>query len=415
MKRICWKRGMRLTDDIMRNSDRCTAEFIGKTLLLAASGRFGLIPSSRSFSLTLNVTKGVVDVESLSCLAVTKGGDLIDVDYDTRYTNAFDTRVMIPEDVEEKELILTVNAVDAPWKETSDGFAEPIYSFVLLQPNTPVPDNAIPIARIVDEYGWRMDDADFVPPCLLVSAHYKYEDLLQRFSDVLAVIDTKAHKAVENGSTSAIGIFWPMAQQLRIVASKERDLMTPMMLLSNVQKCVSAFVCACQLDTALQLADEKLYAAYVMAPYNYKDAYQRIKVGLDLCFSISEKVEKLAEGLKREEPRPQPQSTSVHPAPVILDDQLYKNCATKTISISVSNPVPSATVFYSTDGSEPSHKLPSSNKISLENKFSNKKEPEEDQNVTIKLKSILNGASSNVNAFLVTLHKDYAKWRGYEI
>ena len=407
---------MRLTDDIMRNADSCTAETIGKALLLAASGRFGLIPSPKPFSLSLNVTKGVVDVESLSCLAVTKGGDLIDVNYDTRYTEAFNTRVMIPDDIEEKELILTVNALDAPWKETNNGFVEPVYSFALLPPNTPVPDNAVPIARIVDEYGWRMDDTDFVPPCLLLSAHYKYKELLQRFADVLAAIDTKARKAIGAGTTSAIGIFWPLAQQLRIAADKECDMMTPMTLLSNVQKCVSAFTCACQLDPALQLADEKMYTAYVLAPYNYKDAYPRIKVGLDICFTISEKVEKLAEGAKQEpKPQPQPQTTTAHTAPIIREDQLYQDCTTSTINILVFNPVPAAVVTFSTDGSDPSRKLPPSNKISLQNNFNKKKEPEPDQKLIVKLKSVLNGVSSNINEFVITLHKNYKEWNGYEI
>ena len=42
-KRICWKKGMRLTDEVLRASDNCTAEFISQTLSLAACGRFGLI------------------------------------------------------------------------------------------------------------------------------------------------------------------------------------------------------------------------------------------------------------------------------------------------------------------------------------------------------------------------------------
>ena len=417
MRRICWKRGMRLTDDIMRHADDCTADTIGKTLLLASSGRFGLIPSAQPFSLTVNVTKELVDVESLTCLVVTKGGDIIDVNYDTRYSNAFDTRAKIPDGIDDKELILTVNIGKGRWTETNDGFEEPLYSFSLITTTTPVPSNAVPIARIVDEYGWRIDDVDFVPPCLLVTSHYKFEELLQRFADLLATIDTKTQKALgTEGGTSAIGIFWPMVQQLRIATDKERDTMTPMTLLSNVQKCVSAFTCACRLDPALQLADEKSFMAYVMAPYNYKDAYPRIKRGLEICYTISEKVEKLAEGTKQEQkPQPQPQQTTALVAPVIRENQLYQDCTTSTIYISVYNPVPAATVFFSTDGNEPSRKLPSSGKISLQNSFNKQKKPEPDHKVIIKLKSVLNGVSSSINEYTITLHKNYKEWKGYEI
>lgn len=408
MRRICWKRGMRLTDDIMRNADSCTAETIGKALLLAASGRFGLIPSPRPFSLSLNVTKGIVDVESLSCMAVTKGGDLIDVDYDTRYTEAFNTRVMIPDSIEEKELILTVNAVDAPWKETNNGFVEPVYSFALLASNTPVPDNAIPIARIVDEYGWRWDDTDFVPPCLLLSAHYKYEELRQRFADVLAAIDTKARKAVGGGATSAIGIFWPLAQQLRIAADKERDMMTPMALLSNVQKCVSAFTCACQLDPALQLADEKMYSAYVLAPYNYKDAYSRIKVGLDICFTISEKVEKLAEGTKQEL-KPVKAEPGMPPAPLIDPSQLQQVCKTPQVTIPVDYPQAEA-IFFTIDGSSPNlnSRKATRGKNSFSLRFENGFKPsgtEPDKIFTIKLIALVNKLHSNISSYDVVVKK----------
>lgn len=94
-KRICWKKGMRLTDEVLKASDDSSAQFVGHALALAAAGRFGLLPSSRPFGISLNITKGFVDVESLDCLAITRGGDLIDIQYDTLYTGAFDSRVQI--------------------------------------------------------------------------------------------------------------------------------------------------------------------------------------------------------------------------------------------------------------------------------------------------------------------------------
>ena len=405
---------MRLTDDIMRDADNCAVETMGMALTLAASGRFGLIPSTRPFLLEFNITRNVVDVTLLHCLAITRGGHLIDVNYDTRYTNNFDTRVIIPEDTDEKEYILTINATNEPWRETHDGFAEPVYSFSLIAPNTIVPENSMPIGHIVDDYGWRKDDVDFVPPCLFVAAHYKFMELLQRFADVLATIDKKARGGIASGAASAIGIFWPHVQQLRIAADKERDLMTPMMLLSGVQKCVSVFTCACQLDPAIQLADEKMYSEFVMAPYTYKDAYQRINAGLGICVSISQKIDKLAEEVKKDE-EPIRQSTNSLAAPVIRNEQLKQDCTSSSVSVQVFNPVPNATVFFSIDGSEPSRKLGPSGRITIDNKFNKKKVPEPDQSVTIRLKSVLGGNSSNINDFVITLHKNYKEWNGYEI
>ena len=44
-KRICWKKGMRLTDEILRASDNSTMELVRNGVALAAAGRFGLCPS----------------------------------------------------------------------------------------------------------------------------------------------------------------------------------------------------------------------------------------------------------------------------------------------------------------------------------------------------------------------------------
>ena len=307
-KRICWKKGMRLSDDILRASDICTEELVGNAFALAAAGRFGLFPSSEPFELSLEINKGIVDVLSINCLAITKDGHLIDVHYDTQYTNTFDTRVQIPEASGEKEFILTINAENQQWKDTNDGYEKPVYTFSLIRENSPVPANAFPVARIVDDYGWRIDDLDFVPPCLFLTSHRKYVELLKQFVDVLSEIDAKVRNLHLTTGKEPVRIFWPVVQQLLITTSKEYELMTPMNLLANVQKCVSAFSCAFELDDYLVLTDADTFWNYVCAPYNYKDAYQRIKEGLGLCFTISEKVEKLNdEATPKPEPKPVPE------------------------------------------------------------------------------------------------------------
>ena len=76
-------------------SDNCTSELIGKALVLSAGGNFGLFPNYRPFSLSLDINKNIIDVVSLNCLGITRDGTLIDVNYDTKYTNSFDTRTTI--------------------------------------------------------------------------------------------------------------------------------------------------------------------------------------------------------------------------------------------------------------------------------------------------------------------------------
>ena len=144
-KRISWKKGMRLTDEVLSAADACAAEHINKALILGAAGRFGLLPSTKPFLLQMSVAKGFVDVEALDCLAITRGGYLVDVHFDTKFTNTFDGRVQIPGHEDEKEYILTINVSPDEWRDTPDGYREPVYSFALVSAKTAVPDNAMPI------------------------------------------------------------------------------------------------------------------------------------------------------------------------------------------------------------------------------------------------------------------------------
>lgn len=405
-KRICWKKGMRLSEDIMKASDNKHAELVGNAFMLATAGRFGLFPATRPFELSINISGDGLDVEVLNCLAITKGGQLIDICYDTKYTCPFDSHVTIPANVDGKELFLIVNVLQNKWKETSDGYEEPECEFTLIPSQTPIPSNAMPIGRIVNDYGWRMDDADFTPPCLFVSSHPKYEALLKQFHELLAAVDNKARGLLNSNGRDAIRLFWPITQQLMITIDKERDLMTPMTLLSDVQKFVSAFTCACELDEYLNLADVETFLNYIHAPYSYENAYQKIKEGLDLCFSISEKMDKLSQ-----QPAPQPVPTSTNiAAPVIKDDKLQYECKTPETIIPISYGSAGAAIYFTIDGSNPTNKSEraSAGKNGYKVKFDNgyrgsKHEPDKD--ITIKLMAIVNGISSNISSYQLTLNK----------
>ena len=395
---------MRLTDEVLRASDDSTIELVGKSIALAASGRFGLLPST-SFDLSVNISKGLVDVESLNCTAITKGGNIIDAHYDTRFTNSFDTRIQIPEGSGEKEYVLTIDYT-GQWKDSNDGYEEPIYTFSLMAPNSSIPSNSLPIARIVDEYGWRLDEIDFVPPCLFVSSHQKYNELLKTFSDVLTEIDNMAKNLLHSNGKDVIRAFWPVVQQLMITVNKEQDLMTPMGLLANVQKCVSAFTCACELDDYIDLADADRFRNYIYAPYNYKDSYQRIKEGLDLCFSIREKVEKIGDG---DQLRSIETSTVI--APSVDKGDLYQECITSETAIDILYNTLEANVYFTVDGKEPSNrseralKTRKGFKIKFDNGFRQEKGSEPDKTITLKLIAVVDGISSDVSCFLVNLHK----------
>lgn len=410
-KRICWKKGMRLSDNLLRASDEALASQIANALTLAAAGRFGLLPCSRPFHITLNMGNGYVEVTSLSCLAITKGGDLIDIQFDTNDLNSTECRIAMPKGGNDTDLYLAVNVYPDQWRETANGYEETVYDFTLLGTNSPLNDHILPIAHLVDtEFGgWHLDEIDFVPPCLFVSSHHKYENLLTQFIQNLAEIESKAHGLVHSEGKEAIKVFWPIIQQIMIESERGRDLLTPADLLANVQKTVLAFTTACDIDDYLNLADADAFRAYALNTYSLKNQYRGIKEGLDFCLSINEKISKIQVKAEPELPK-----TKIS-APFVNEEFLYINCKSRSFSIPVSIPVPGATVFYSTDGSEPSRKLAANGTITLENGFDKKKKPEPDKALTIKLKAISNGISSEVATYAITLHKDYKVWDGYEI
>lgn len=314
-KRISWKKGMRLTDEVLLLSDNYQMETIGNAFTLAVGGRFGLFPSARPFQLSLNVQKDFVKVEMLDCLAITRGGDLIDVHFDTRYSDVSNTRVDIPASTEEKEFILTINVSSTKWQETEEGVLEPHYTFALINTKADVGDHAMPIGRIIYEGGWHEENVQFVPPCLYISSHQKYEELYTQFLDILRSIDTKSMAQINTGAREAISIYWPIVQQVLIEFNTTREQLTPQLFQAYVQKVVAAFTCACDLDEVLHLEDAETFRNYARVPYNYRISYLRIKQGVGMCYAISEKIDKFSLLSTAPTPPPPPRPEPPRPAP----------------------------------------------------------------------------------------------------
>lgn len=313
-KRISWKKGMRLTDEVFLAADQYVAESIGQAVAVASGGRFGLFTPIRPFQLSLSISRGFVEVETLSCMAVTAAGDIIDVKFDTQYSSSFDTRVQIPNDEDAKEFFLIISANPNNWRESGDEYLEPNYTFALVGPNKANDVHSVPIGHIVYEDGWREDNVNFVPPCLCLSAHGKFMELHGQFISLLRSIDEKTRKHIDTGAHDAISIYWPVVQQMLITASTEQDIMGPQQLLSCVQRVVAAFTCACDLDNVLSLEDSETFRNYTRLPFNYRIAYLRIKQGLGICYAINEKIDKFSL-LKQEEPPAPPQPKPEPPKP----------------------------------------------------------------------------------------------------
>lgn len=399
-KRIMWKKGMRLTDEILALSDRCTEELVSKGFLLGACGRMGLIPSTRKFNISLDINNDVIDIVSIDCLGLTRNGRLIDVQYDTNYTDFFDTRVVIPSKQDTNiRFYLCISSIDGV-RDTNDGMCETQYSFVLIEENTPIPDSSLPVARILyDEFCWRSDDNNFVPPCLYVNSHFRYEELAQQFIHSLKEINSGVPQHFYTEKKDAVKIFWPLLQQVLISMDKGLDTMTPMAFLANIQKLVSAFYCACCLDDYITISEPAQYLSFINTSCNYKNIYEIISNGVNLSYAINERINTFsAEPVNNVEDSPLP-------SPSIEKSQLRQMIKFGSANIKVTNNAPGSTIYYTIDGSTPNQSSKSGNIIIIESGFTDDWHKEPPLNVTVKVVAYKDGVSSEVETYNVQIRK----------
>lgn len=399
-KRISWKKGMRLTDEILRASDRCIIESLNHAYRLGISGRFGLIPSKNGFHVSININKDFLDVEELECLAITQDGNLIDIKFDTGFTKTNYTNVIIPS-TEENAMLLTVKVKNDEWTDIDETYCEPAYAFSLISEKTKLAPDSFPIARIVNEYGWRIDDINFIPPCTNISSHWVFEKQAKQFIDILQYANAQLENSIDADCKTALHICWPAMKQIQISMEKDIDTMSPMNFFGNIQKFISAFYCGCMLDDSLDLSEAEKFRNYIQSPYDFKDVYKRIKEGLELCTSINEKIDKFKDFISKEQ--------NIE-APTISNSNLTKKCTNSKVRIPVENNCPGSKIYYTIDGSEPTKLSSTGNTITISSGFSSGKSEEEDKFITIKVKAYINDTASATNTYKIRLQKDAKHW-----
>lgn len=306
MKRISWKKGMRLTDEVFRLSDAYNSEQLSNALVLGAAGRFGLFPQC-SFNVSIDINGSDINVISLDCLALTRNGSLIDITYDSTYNNTFNTHAEMPQTSSSGRLLVSVCAVDGEWHETSEGVCEPQYAFMVTDESTPVQPNSMPIARLVSNGGyWRVDEEEFVPPCLYVSSHSRFIELASNVRSLLVQLNTAVSEKANSAGRDVLRVFWPEVMNAMITIDKEIITMTPMQLLALLQKCAGSFAIGYALSDNGELANANTFFEFAKVPYNYKEIYTRIQQGVSLLNQMLEKVAQFGALAPKPAPEPRP-------------------------------------------------------------------------------------------------------------
>ena len=282
---------MRLSTDVFDAMDLYGEENIMLSNLISTGGRCGLIPVNKPFELSVNVINNVLEVVSLSCHGVTKSGKIVDIDFDSNFTNTFDAKVSIPSSNSDDAFLLIVKFHNGQWREVSEMYSEPRYTFELIGENSPIDRDSLPIGRLVNQYGWRLDEIDFVPPCIFISAHPRYIDLVNRAKLILKSISDRCLIAQNCVARHLLGAIWPSITENYIYIEKKDAALTPSDLLASLQKVIANFVIGCSIDEYVTLDNAEPFIAFYQRPYDGRSLYRDIQNGLELCAEISIKMD----------------------------------------------------------------------------------------------------------------------------
>lgn len=291
--KVTWKKGMRLSTDVFDALDASFDENIRLSNIIATGSRFGLIPANKPFELSVNISNSVLEVVSLSCHGVTKSGKIVDIDFDSNYTNTFDTRVSLPSSNNEDAFLLIIRFHDKQWREVNEMYSEPEYTFELIGENSLIDSDSLPIGLLVNQYGWRLDETEFVPPCLYANAHPKFVEQLNRAKIILKSISDRCLKAQDCVARHLIGSIWQSVADSYISIDKGQDSLSPAKLFELLQKIIVSFMIRCSIDEYISLEHVEPFVSYYQRPFDVKHLYRDIQKGLELCNEISIKMDEV--------------------------------------------------------------------------------------------------------------------------
>ena len=306
-QKVTWKKGMRLTAELFEAMDAATAEHVRLSNVLSIGGRFGLFFDGKPFEISINVINNILEVVNISCRGVTKNGKIIDIDFDSAYNKSLDTRVVIPDNPGEDSYILAIRVNDGEWVEVNDKLSAAALTFELIGENSTIDGDLLPIANIVNEYGWRLNETDFVPPCLYVIAHQKYIDIYKRIRTELKVISDLCEASTDCIAVRLLERVWTASASGYSILDKQLFGLTPEKLYDIIQGVVRAFVIGCALDENISLEDPEPFIMYSRRGYDLRNLYRDIERGLEVCKEINIKMSKVVELKSHPEPEiPQP-------------------------------------------------------------------------------------------------------------
>lgn len=188
--RINWMPGMEITTQTFLNMDE-NLDFRQQMALRAALGgnRMGLLPGA-PFCNDGMFVKNKFEMSHFQCLAVLPSGKIIDVD----------ESVNLPIPMLYGSIYyLAVGIGQGQVEYEKDGvpFVRPQYEYAILDLEELEQRDLLPVIRFNVEGGVFSLDTNFIPPCLMLSAHERFKTYIDKFIERLEVLTT--HASLEEG------------------------------------------------------------------------------------------------------------------------------------------------------------------------------------------------------------------------
>ena len=190
-----------------------------------------------------------------------------------------------------------------------------MYTFELVGENTRLDEHSLPIGCVIKQYGWRLNETDFVPPCLYITAHPRYMEQWEKclrlsksiFDKCISAQNCVAKYILSCIGTAAAGIF----QRI----DKERDTLTPAQLYASLQQLISSFLLGCTLDDYISLENPDPYILYAQKPLDLRNIYKDIESGISLCSEIDTKMNAICSITVVQDAPPEPVVQKPKPKP----------------------------------------------------------------------------------------------------
>ena len=204
--RINWRPGMELTTQTFLDMDE-NLDFRQQMAIRAALGDhcIGLLPDTPFDNKGLFYTNHF-EMERLQCTALLPSGRIIQVDEAVSITIP-----MLFGDA--YYLTVGIGNSTVPFEKKGVEYVRPAYTYAIMALDEVMSNDVFPIVRFTAKDGTFAIDADFIPPCLLMSCDKRFEAYRDKYADLLEQLGEHPNLKEGEGKQAMLRYMFRMRSQ----------------------------------------------------------------------------------------------------------------------------------------------------------------------------------------------------------